>query len=413
MRVHDKSERGWLSRGVIAGSPPPRAPRKSGSAIRTAAVALAAAILGGSVVALAIDRTPAAIAPRAGGGPASASWAGVAKRAARGVVEITVRRTVTFPGREGAPSESETESVFGTGFLIDRRGSIVTNEHVTDGGGKISVRLADGAIAPGALIGGDASTDLAVVRIRVAAEHLHPLSLGRAASLRLGAPVLAIGTPFGYGGSASAGIVSGFDRQIESPSGYTLADAIQTDAAINHGNSGGPLLDAEGNVVGVNAQLANSGVNGNVGVAFAIPIDAGTRRVIEQLSTGGEALHAWLGIAGAALDAPLAAAIGLPLVRGVLVTGVAPSSPAAQAGIEGGSHLVRVGIRSYCAGGDVITAVGGVKIASASALQNALERYQPGATVEIRIVHVDGTPARHSLKLVEQPAKRSAIASNC
>jgi CYTH domain-containing protein len=152
------------------------------------------------------------------------------------------------------PSETQTESVFGTGFLIDRRGSIVTNEHVLEGGGKINVRLADGYVAHGTLAGADATTDLAVVRIRVGAAHLHPLILGQAGSLRLGAPVLAIGTPFGYEGSVSAGIVSGFDRQIESPNGYMFTDAIQTDAAVNHGNFGGPssmatsvvLLDANG-----------------------------------------------------------------------------------------------------------------------------------------------------------------------
>jgi len=391
-----------------------------GPLMRTAAVALVAAIAGGTVVALVVDarRAPAVAArkrqePARATGPAAASWAPIAKRATRGVVEITVTRTMTFAGREGAPSTSETESVFGTGFLIDRRGSIVTNEHVIQGGGRIRVRLPDGTVARGALIGADASTDLAVVRIQVAAGRLHPLSLGTAASLQLGAPVLAIGSPFGYAGSASAGIVSGFGRQIESPSGYMLADAIQTDAAVNHGNSGGPLLDAEGEVVGVNAQLPNSGVNGNVGVAFAIPIDEGNTSVIEQLITSGKAPHAWLGIAGATLDAQRAAATGLPRLRGVLITGIEPESPAARAGLEAGSHRVTVGGASYCAGGDVVVAVGGVKITSASALQNALEHYRPGAVVELGIVHVDGTPAQRSLKLGTQPAKRSAIASNC
>ena len=210
-------------------------------------MALVAAIVGGLVVAFTIDRTPASPAgsgaqerASAASGPASAGWSAIATRATRGVVEITVTRTMTFPGRQGLPSERQTESVFGSGFLIDRSGSIVTNEHVLEGGGRISVRLADGYVARGRLAGADATTDLAVVRIRVGAAHLHPLILGQAGSLRLGAPVLAIGAPFGYAGSVSAGIVSGFDRQIESPNGYMLADAIQTDAAVNHGNSGGP-----------------------------------------------------------------------------------------------------------------------------------------------------------------------------
>ena len=399
----------------------PLAPSPGGtSLVRIAAVALVAAIVGGLVVAFTIDRTPASPAgsgaqerASAASGPASAGWSAIATRATRGVVEITVTRTMTFPGRQGLPSERQTESVFGSGFLIDRSGSIVTNEHVLEGGGRISVRLADGYVARGRLAGADATTDLAVVRIRVGAAHLHPLILGQAGSLRLGAPVLAIGAPFGYAGSVSAGIVSGFDRQIESPNGYMLADAIQTDAAVNHGNSGGPLLDANGQVVGVNAQIAKSGVNGNVGVAFAIPIDPGARKVIKELSATGEARHAWLGIAGATLDAQLAAVIGLPRVRGVLITGISPESPAARAGLEAGSHLVRVGTRGYCAGGDVVTAVAGEPIANTAALQNALDRYEPGSTVPLGIVHVDGTSARRLLKLVTQPAERSAITQDC
>ena len=165
--------------------------------------------------------------------------------------------------------------------------------------------------------------------------------------------------------------------------------------------------------MGVNAQIAKSGVNGNVGVAFAIPIDPGARKVIKELSATGEARHAWLGIAGATLDAQLAAVIGLPRVRGVLITGISPESPAARAGLEAGSHLVRVGTRGYCAGGDVVTAVAGEPIANTAALQNALDRYEPGSTVPLGIVHVDGTSARRLLKLVTQPAERSAITQDC
>ena len=419
--VDHKDEREELTRAVAKPSSPLGRSRAPVSLARTTIVALVAAIVGGTVVALVIDRRPPTSPASARTqtdssavtGPASASWAPIAKRAARGVAEITVTRTITFAAREGRPTVSETESVFGTGFLIDRSGSIVTNEHVMEGGGTISVRLADGYVARGALVGADPSSDLAIVRIRVAAQHLHPLTLGKSETLRLGAPVLAIGTPFGYAGSASAGIISGFNRQIASPNGYPLADAIQTDAAVNHGNSGGPLLDANGKVVGVNAQLANSGVNGNVGVAFAIPVDAGARKVIEQLSTSGKALHAWLGIAGATLNAQLAAAIGLPRVRGVLVTGIAPASPAARSGLEAGSHFVRLGTRAYCAGGDVITAVGGATVTTSSGLQNALERFQPGSTIVVGIVHGDGTRAQRSLKLVAQPAKRSPITQDC
>jgi S1-C subfamily serine protease len=281
----------------------------------------------------------------------------------------------------------------GSGFVIDLAGDIVTNQHVIGDADTLMVHLPDGTVAKARLLGSDPSSDLAVVKVAVAARHLHPLRLGAAGSLALGAPVLAIGSPFGYAGSVSAGIVSAFDREIQSPNGYVLSDAIQTDAAVNHGSSGGPLIDAGGGVVGVNTQLAISGVDGNVGVAFAIPLDAGTRKAIGELRTTGRISRAWLGIAGATLDAQLAAAIALPGVRGVLITGIAPGSPAARAGLEAGSTFVKLDTRSFCAGGDVLTSIGGVRIDGAAAMQNALERFEPGATVTIGVVHVDGVPA--------------------
>ena len=399
---------------ILVGDVRSRRRRRRRATLGVAAVALVSAIAGGTVVALTIDRSPAALPvspalPAAG--PAGASWAPIATRAARGVVELTVTRTIRFKAREGVPSEAETESIFGTGFVIDARGSIVTNEHVLEGGGSISVHLADGTIAPGVLVGSDASTDIAVVRVHVGASHLHPLTLGRSSSLRLGSPVLAIGTPFGYAGSVSAGIVSGFDRQIASPGGYAMTDAIQTDAAVNHGNSGGPLLDAGGAVVGVTSQIAK-GVSGNVGVSFAIPLDAGIRRVIAQLSTTGTALHAWLGVAGTTIDARRARAIGLPAVRGVAVTGIQPGSPAARAGLVAGGHVVLAGSTAFCGGGDVLVSLGGARITSTSgshARSSATARDPSCRSASC-------TPAArtpHTLTLAAQPARRPRITTSC
>jgi S1-C subfamily serine protease len=352
--------------------------------------------------------TPAATA----GGAESASWSAIARSAVRGVVKLTVRSTVTAETPGGFQGK-QTRTALGTGFEIDRSGDIVTNDHVTMGAQKITVHLPDGTAAAGKLVGADPTNDLAVVRIRVAASKLHPLTLGNVRSLELGDPVLAIGTPFGYAGSASAGIVSGFEREIESPNGYTLTDAIQTDAAINHGNSGGPLLDAQGRVVGVNAQLADSGIDGNVGVAFAIPLDAGTRNVIAQLRATGKVSHAWLGISGVTIDRQLAVAAATKTASGVLVTGVSPGSPAAKAGLLAGSQALSLDTGSYCIGGDAITAINGRTIGSMSALQNALDAYPPGTRIRLTVVRSGGKTAKLPLTLTVQPATPPEIKPGC
>ena len=315
----------------------------------------------------------------------------------------------TFPGQ----GQTQTETALGGGFEIDRNGTIVTNDHVIADADSITVHLPDGTAASGTVVGSDPSSDLAVVRIHVAAKHLHPLTLGAAGSLALGAPVLALGSPFGYADSATAGIVSGLDREIASPNGYTLTDAIQTDAAVNHGNSGGPLLDVRGRVVGVSDQLAKSGVDANVGVAFAVPIDAGTRETIAELRDSGKVSHAWLGIAGVTIDAELAAAGALKATHGVLVTGIAPGSAAAIGGLQAGALSLSLDTGTYCVGGDAITAIDGRPINSMSGLQNALDAYKPGMTVKLAIIHSDGATATRSLKLEAQPATPPDMQAGC
>ena len=384
---------------------------------------LLAGLVGGAVVALYDDggssprpatQVTVTVPAVATATPAAASWAQVARRTARGVVEITVRVTVSsgegiFPG----PGQAQTETALGSGFEIDRNGTIVTNDHVVADADSITVHLPDGTAASGTVVGSDPSSDLAVVRIHVAAKHLHPLRLGAAGSLRLGTPVLALGSPFGYAGSATSGIVSGLDREIESPNGYTLTDAIQTDAAVNHGNSGGPLLDAHGRVVGVSDQLADSGVDANVGVAFAVPIDAGNKKTIAELKDTGKVSHAWLGIAGATIDAELVAAGALKATHGVLVTGIAPGSAAATGGLQAGALSLSLDSGTYCVGGDAITAIDGRPINSMSELQNTLDAYKPGTTITLAIIHSDGAKATRSLKLEAQPATPPDIQSGC
>ena len=223
------------------------------------------------------------------------------ERSAAGVVDIAVT------GGGGGFGQTAGE---GSGFVLDKEGSIVTNAHVVEGAGTITVTFANGEEAPATLVGADESTDVAIIDVDLPSEELTPLGLGTSADVEIGDPVVAIGSPFGLAGTVTSGIVSALDRTVDSPNGYPIAGAIQTDAAINPGNSGGPLLDATGKVIGVNAQIAsNSG--GNDGVGFAIPIDT-VRQVAEKLVAGEDVEHAYLGVSLATVGPNAAEALGCP-----------------------------------------------------------------------------------------------------
>lgn len=335
-------------------------------------------------------------------------WRAVANRVVPGVVEITVRLAAT-----GAPDQGQEQVALGSGFVIGTDGSIVTNAHVVGSAKTITVHFADGATAPAKLVGADPTTDLAVVRASGAGSHLHPLTIGPSSTLRVGDPVMAIGTPFGYAGSVSVGVVSGLGREIPSPNGYTLSDAVQTDAAVNHGNSGGPLLDFAGAVTGVVAQIADSGVNANVGVAFAIPLDQGNREVIDELRSTGKVSHAWLGIAGATIDQGIAAAGSLPTTSGVLITGVAAGSPADDAGLAAGTKALALDVSTVCVGGDAIVAVNGTPVTSMNDLQNQLEALEPGDRAALSLVRAGGKRETVTVTLGTQPATPPDITLGC
>jgi putative serine protease PepD len=274
------------------------------------------------------------------------------RRAHKGVVEITVTSNAgpTPFGRGG------TEEAQGSGFVYDSQGDIVTNEHVVDGARSISVRLWNGATYPAKLVGSDASTDLAVVRVDAPSSVLSPLHLGDSSKLAVGDGVVAIGSPFGLENTVTSGIVSALHRQMSSPNGFTIDDSIQTDAAINHGNSGGPLLDSEGDVVGVTSQI-ESDSGGNDGVGFAIP-SATVESVVSQLLANGKVEHAYLGVAVQTPQNGSGAEIGS--VRG--------GSPAADARLRRG---------------DVITAIDGKRIASSVELVAAVNRKKPGESITL------------------------------
>lgn len=346
-------------------------------------------------------------------GGRSPSWVGVAQAARRSAVSLTVTTVVDVPAPPGAPQGRQEATATGSGFVLDTDGSIVTCAHVVSDATAITVRLADGTSAKGTLVGADTTTDLAIVHVEVPSARLHPLPLGSAGSVAVGQPVLAVGDPFGFEGSASAGIVSGLEREIESPSGWTITDAIQTDAALNHGNSGGPLLDVSGRVIGVSAQIASSGVDANVGVAFAVPIDDFTKKVLRELRADGRASHAWLGIAGQTIQPELVATGDVEASSGILVTGVAPDSPAESAGLEPGRTPVEAGGTTFCVGGDAITAVDGKATPRVHDLQDALERLDPGDEAVLTVVRTGGGTKEVRVTLASQPTEPPALESAC
>ncbi len=398
--------------------PPSRPPGSRGKLWQTAAVGLVAGLIGGGIVLGVHDASSSSSSSTStvttpatsttiitGSGP---NWVSVAAKTMPGVVEISTIQTTT--DQLGNPSQT---AALGTGFVIDAKGDILTNQHVVGGSSSINVQFNNGTSVSAKLVGQDPSSDLAVIHVSVPASQLHPLRLGNAATLMVGQPVLAIGTPFGYTESASAGIVSGLGREIQAPNGFTLANAIQTDAAVNHGNSGGPLLNQAGLVIGINAQIADSGVDANVGVAFAVPMAPSELHVIHDLLTSGSVSHPWLGITGVSADAQLRQNGAAPVASGVLVTGVAQGSPAAAAGIVGGTKAKTIYGTCVPVGGDVITSIGGVPITSMSDLQNYLQAQSVGTTVPAQVVHANGSHGTVSITLTKQPTSAPTIPSVC
>ena len=252
-------------------------------------------------------------------GPVPTSFAGskalsihqIYERWAPGVVQITSTSVVNVPqdpifGNPFAPQQQEQQSL-GSGFVIDKAGHVVTNYHVVEGAKSVQVSFSNGENVQARVIGTDPSTDIAVLQVRTHSRALTPLVWGNSDNAQVGDSVVAIGNPFGYTRSVTAGIVSALDRPLTAPNNFQIEHAIQTDAALNHGNSGGPLLDARGEVIGVNSQIStgNTGQQGNLGIGFAVPSNT-VRGVVAQIIQSGHAEHAVLGITGQALTASIA-----------------------------------------------------------------------------------------------------------
>jgi putative serine protease PepD len=336
-------------------------PRKNN---RLAAAVVVAALAGGAAGAGAVALThdshnasPVAVAaPSTSSNVASTplSVGAVAKNATPAVVEIDATQASSnspFPGGSGS------SSALGTGFVFDARGDIVTNQHVVSGATSVTVKFMDGSTYKGTVVGTDPSTDLAVVRVNAPASKLKPLTLADSTNLSVGDGVVAIGNPFGLDGTVTTGIVSALNREITSPDNTPIEGAIQTDAAINHGNSGGPLLDLAGNVIGVTSQI-QSDSGGNDGVGFAVPSNT-VRSIVSQLIASGKAQHALLGVT-----------IRTTAAGTVTVGDVSSGSGAAAAGVKSG---------------DIVVAVDGTTVASAEKLRAIIAGHKPGDKVTLTV----------------------------
>ncbi len=329
------------------------------------------------------------------------------RRAAPGVVQITSTSVVQAPSDpffgDLFPQAPQTSQSLGSGFVIDKAGHVVTNYHVVEGARTVQVSFSNNDRMKARVVGSDPSTDLAVLQVDAKSRALQPLPLGNSDLVRVGDPVVAIGNPFGYTRTATYGIVSAVQREIQAPNAYAIDHVIQTDAALNQGNSGGPLLNGDGQVIGVNSQIATggTGAQGNVGIGFAIPVNT-VKQVAAQLIRSGRVEHAYLGIRLGAFDERLARVFNLPVRRGLLVESVESGSAAAKAGLRGGSTPVVVAGESYVLGGDVIVAADGRPVASENALRDVLASKRPGDTLRLEIYrgtkHMTLTP-----KLGRQP----------
>ena len=374
-----------------------------GGVIALGGVAMTGDLDGGTTTVVRTSPAPTAAARVADNGRLTVSE--IYARAAPGVVQITSTTTAADnPSLAPFDQQAVPDQALGSGFVIDKTGHIVTNYHVIEGADAIEVSFSNQDTLSATIVGSDPSTDIAVLRVKSSSRGLAPLAFGNSDTVRVGDPVVAIGNPFGLRRTATAGIVSAVqERTITAPNGYPIDHVIQTDAQINSGNSGGPLLSARGEVIGVNSQIARAdGSTGNVGIGFAVPSNT-VKEVVAQLTATGRVDRAYLGIAGSTVTAELARVYRLPVDEGVLIEAVTEGSAAAKAGLKGGTTDVVVAGESHVLGGDVIVAVGGKRVGSSDELRDALARHKPGQTVNVQI-HRGTTIVTLPVTLGRQPS---------
>jgi len=290
----------------------------------------------------------------------------------------------------------------GSGFVIDERGYILTNFHVVQEAQSIEVVLGDQSRYPAKFIGADQRNDVALVKIDPKGKKIAALPLGDSGSLQVGQKVLAIGNPFGFQSTLTTGVVSALGRTVQTSQSTFIDEAIQTDAAINRGNSGGPLINSRGEVIGINSAIYTpSGTT--AGIGFAIPVNT-AKMIAHDLITDGRVHLAYLGIQTIPVGGNLAEALELPVQEGLLVEVAAKGGPAAVAGIRGGDRVVQAGMQRIAIGGDVITAIDGQKMSSPMDLNIALNRKRPGDIMTLTVYRA-GKKMDVPVKLAERPGK--------
>jgi S1-C subfamily serine protease len=321
------------------------------------------------------------------------------EKAESGVVRINVKR----------PNDPRGNGL-GSGFVYDKEGHIITNDHVIENAEKIVVTFLDGKSFKASLVGKDPYTDLAVIKVNASEDALHPITLGNSSKLKVGEQIAAIGNPFGLSGSMTSGIVSQIGRLLPSQDrGFQIPDIVQTDAAINPGNSGGPLLNMRGEVVGINTAI-QSETGDFAGVGFSIPSRT-VQKIIPTLIESKAYHHPWVGISGRDIDPDLAEILKIEDTRGFLIINVLKDSPAEKAGLRGTTNSTVVDGATYQIGGDIVLAVDGITVRKIDDILIHLQRDKTvGDEMALQILR-DGRVTSLVLTLVERP-NSSVLANN-
>jgi putative serine protease PepD len=333
--------------------------------------------------AVTVNAAPAASTSPSGG----LSVGAIYRKAVTGVVEVLATGPASNSSFFGGP----TESAQGTGFQVDTKGDIVTNYHVVAGADSVHVRLNDGHVYAGRVIGRDPAKDVAVIRISAPVSELTPLSFADSSALQVGDSVVAIGDPYGLRNTATVGIVSALGRTIVSPNGHKISGVIQTDAAINSGNSGGPLLNSQGQVIGVNSQIESGSqgggspsgnAGGNIGIGFSIPsnmVAATAHGLIQDARS-----HPYVGVELVTVSPQVAKATGMS--AGVEIVSVTKGAPGDQAGLTGATGTKTVSGTPFSTGGDVVTKIDGTSVKSADQLIAQITQHKPGDQIQLTVV---------------------------